>query len=155
MWGFKNESEIREEVAHLIDKVVSDAITQASKRNIPNDSLIEIDINDTLILEAEKRNQSIQQIKLNIEPILEQNLSPVKIDQQNDLGAFTSNHEDDHQQPDEVVSPILAGNISKFERKDTIGSDDHADKSTASIGSVNMKLNSQRNPIDCFWCSIL
>lgn len=177
----KNDGEIRIEVAHLIEKIVSDAITQASKRNTTNDSLVEIDINDTLIVDErrqtghqqqsqqqheQKQNEDQQeqrQSQLIIEPILEQDL--IAIDSQQQSVSYAQQHQQQQHVENLILSPLKEAIATQnttttvaTPKLDTTVSNDHINESTASIGSVNMtKLaNQKKNPIvDCFSCTIL
>jgi hypothetical protein len=119
-------------VAYLVEKIVSDAISQAFKRS-NNDSLVDIDINDTLIDGHER---------LIIEPVLE-NLKAISIDQKNETVAFGNNTPKAKQDPSPETSPIDQINESTA--------------SVASVSSIGKKLaNQKKDPIvDCFSCTIV
>lgn len=170
-------------MAHLIETVVSDAIAQAMKRS-GNDSLIEIDINETLTTEATEKRLAMSQSlahhhyrishQQNEQEMTEPKECELRIEENFNL---KSNYEEEKARKlDEVIenkrrsiansiekaidvmSPTPTPSTIKLERKDTTMSNEHINDSTASINSsASMNLTNQRkNPIvDCFSCSIL
>lgn len=149
-----------------------DAITQANKKNTTatNDSLIEIDINDTLTVD-ERRQQQHQtgsqhpseeqsekrQSQLIIKPILEQDL--VSIDQHQQSVSYQppqQTHIDMIES--EYSSPLKetanASVVVATPKLDT--TNDHINESTTSSVNMTKLANHKKNPIiDCFSCSIL
>lgn len=133
-------------MAHLIDKIVSDALIQANKRGAVNDSLVEIDINETLVIDESKKTvqQEQQQTVLLIEPVPDQ----ITIDQENRSVKFNGQQSE---------SSLLHSGMATPPNQKTL-KDECINQSTASISSVNVtKLaNQKKNPIvDCFSCTIL
>lgn len=169
-------------MAHLIETVVSDAIAQAMKRS-GNDSLIEIDINETLTTEAAEKRLAMSQSlahhhyrishQQNEQEMIEPRERELRIEENFNL---KPNYEEEKSRKSDemienkrrsivekaidVTSPTSTPTPStiKLERKDTTMSNEHINDSTASINSsASMNLTNQRkNPIvDCFSCSIL